>query len=291
MHLILVTVLPMQWRLGRHTDSVMYLLGGKGEGVVFLDTDMRFDIRRLKIVLEKWVQKCVLEQCEGFIETFGNTSDRQSLMTTYLPTTSELSTLINESLQRLFIYTPTSTSDIISILTMLPYTLFTTNRGFHFRFIMIDSITAFVPLDRAEEALLSNHSNSNYWNMNIKLVMKVCKSLLVRYPLAVIVTDTLVSLQNNQNSLVAGNEGLESGWKDQLSNTWVKQFVTYRFRMGMKRRGEKDEVRVVKMVLPESSSSGNSSSNNAGHNNNSNHQNPNREYQFVIMDEGITTLL
>ncbi|XP_046365880.1 DNA repair protein XRCC2-like [Haliotis rufescens] len=198
LHCIAKCILPPEW--------LTFDLGGLGTKVIFIDTDYKFSILRLVILLEKKITDIVNTEVD---ET--------------KPSSDEIEVFITKCLKRLYLVRCNSSHQLLCTLHSLETNIAADS---DFAGIMIDSISAFYWIDRC------NHGDGgSAHEKNMNKIVDILQTIAKKYNLVVMATKAAVfkaklrDFDKGDNASPFGeskHKGDNSNFSEYLGKVWNK---------------------------------------------------------------------
>jgi hypothetical protein len=175
-------------------------LHGKSAAIVVFDTDGRFDVHRLRLIMNSHILAC-----------FSAAAAASSL-----PSTEELDTLTTAALEHIHIFRPQSSREMMEILKTLPAYLFdfSCHHSAHRRLdaLLVDGISAFYWQDRLDAAAYPEL---------YQLLVYHLRTVAVRFGAFVVATNWGLHLSDTASEAGPGSPG-KVAFRSHLPPAWGK---------------------------------------------------------------------
>ncbi|CAG8519471.1 5475_t:CDS:2 [Ambispora leptoticha] len=250
--LIPKTILPRIWVRDGGTlydEEKQFYIGGADNGIILIDLDGRFDMRRVyRLIvanLRKKIQEFICEDTKERERTNDDYNSRTNMGSSmpidmhyydWLPTEEEISQIACLALQRVHVFQPNSSLEFLATLQSLPEYMLENDD--EFKYLMIDSIMAFYWQDKSEE--MGNGGNAATSLSYASSVVRALRQVIKESSVVTITTNwalTLPEFNNGINETMSNNPIItttslpfpsELFYRDISPRVW-QEFVKYRF--------------------------------------------------------------
>ncbi|KAK9700626.1 hypothetical protein K7432_012108 [Basidiobolus ranarum] len=236
--LILTTIIPEFQEFQVNQDMIKVHLGGRGKSVIFIDTEGKLRVERIFELVKLHFVRCL----------------RKVKVSAYDELHEEINQLILEWLERVHIFRPNSTLQLLSTIKRLPSYLSQLQESTHFLFL--DSPSTFYWMDRLE-----SQSLGTFVPLHKSLAQSI-RDISLEWGLVVCISNpVLLSPEKREyNSGSSLHDSLVI--REHLPPIW-KECINYRFIIAHEEVGQsrcndpkvgifwnKSDLRIGKMVTP-----------------------------------------